>query len=107
MAKLKNYNGCYCESDYEYAFIGLLQAEGWEYSAGNHVSRVTKRDVLITDDFKKFITDTNPDLAEDEVTQVYDNVRLVGAESDFATLHKLYGWMVDGVQFNPRMDWLK
>ena len=31
-----------------------------------------------------------------------DNVRLVGAESDFATLHKVYGWMVDGVQFTPQ-----
>ena len=59
--------------------------------SGNNIRRVTKRDVLIVDDFKKFIADTNPDLTEDEVTQVYDNVRLVGAESDFATLHKVYG----------------
>ena len=49
------------------------------------------RDRLIADDFKKFIADTNPDLTEDEVIQIYDNVRLVGAESDFATLHKVYG----------------
>ncbi len=76
--------------------------EGWKYSSGNNISRVTKRDVLIADDFKKFIADTNPDLTEDEVTQIYDNVRLVGAESDFATLHKVYGWMVNGVQFTPQ-----
>ncbi len=44
---------------------------------------------------------TNPDLKEDEVSQLVDNVRLVGAESDFATLHKVYGWMVDGVQYTP------
>ena len=42
------------------------------------------------------------------MTQIYDNVRLVGAESNFATLHKVYGWMVNGVQFTsqdglPRM----
>ena len=91
MARLKEYNGHYCESEYEYAFIGFLEAEGWKYSSGNNISRVTKRDVLIADDFKKFIADTNPDLTEDEVTQIYDNVRLVGAESDFATLHKVYG----------------
>ena len=36
------------------------------------------------------------------MTQIYDNVRLVGAESDFATLHKVYGWMVNGVQFTPQ-----
>lgn len=102
MARLKEYNGHYCESEYEYAFIGFLEAEGWKYSSGNNISRVTKRDVLIADDFKKFIADTNPDLTEDEVTKIYDNVRLVGAESDFATLHKVYGWMVNGVQFTPQ-----
>ena len=72
MAKLKEYNGYYCESEYEYAFIGFLEAEGWIYSSGNNISRVTKRNVLIADDFKKFIADTNPDLMEDEVTQIFD-----------------------------------
>jgi len=47
------------------------------------------------------LSKTNPDLKEDEVSQLVDNVRLVGAESDFATLHKVYGWMVDGVQYTP------
>ena len=108
MARLKEYHGHYCEFEYEYAFIAFLEAVGWNYSSGNKISRVSKRDVLIEDDFKKFIADTNPDLTEDEVTQVYDTVRLVGAESDFATLHKVYGWMVNGIQFTtqdgtPRM----
>lgn len=99
MSRLQNFNGRYCESEYEYAFIGFLESEGWEYSLGNDLSRETKRDVLISDDFKDFIAKINPDLTEDEITQIYDIVRLVGSESDFATLHKVYGWMVDGVQF--------
>lgn len=102
MARLKEYNGHYCESEYEYAFIGFLETEGWKYTSGNKLSRVTKRDVLIEDDFKKFIADGNLDLTEDEVTQIYDTVRLVGAESDFATLHKVYNWLVDGIQFTPK-----
>ena len=102
MAKLKNYNGRYCESEYEAAFIAFLQAEGWQYTLGNNIVREKTTDVLIADDFIKFIADTNPDLNEAEVTQIFDNVRLVGAESDFATLHKVYGWMVDGVQFVPQ-----
>lgn len=102
MAKLENFNGRYCESEFECAFVSFLEAEGWTYSAGNKIDRVTKRDVLIADDFKKFLTETNPDLTEDEITQIFDNVRLVGGESDFATLHKVYGWMVDGVQFTPK-----
>lgn len=102
MAKLENFNGRYCESEFECAFVSFLEAEGWTYSAGNKINRVTKRDVLIADDFKKFLTETNHDLTEDEITKIFDNVRLVGGESDFATLHKVYGWMVDGVQFTPK-----
>ena len=102
MAKLKEYNGHYCESEYEYAFIGFLETEGWDYISGNNIKRVSKRDVLIANDFKKFIADSNPELTEGEVTQIFDNVRLVGAESDFATLHKVYGWMVYGIQFTPK-----
>lgn len=107
MAQLREYNGRYCESEYEYAFIGFLETEGWIYSFGNNISRTTKRDVLIAADFKKFIADTNPDLMEDEVTQIFDNVRLVGSESDFATLHKVYSWMVDGIQFTPQYGLVK
>lgn len=108
MAQLAEYNGHYCELEFEYAFLEFLEAEGWQYTPGNNIARETKRDVLIAEDFKKFISNTNPILTEDEVTQIYDNVRLVGAESEFATLHKVYNWMVYGIQFtaqdgNPRM----
>ena len=102
MAKLKEYNGYYCESEFEYAFLAFLEAEGWQYLSGNEINRSVKRDVLIEDDFKMFMTDTNPDLTEDEAAQIFDAVHLVGSESDFATLHKVYGWMVDGVQFTPQ-----
>lgn len=102
MAKLKEYYGRYCESEYECAFVKFLEAEGWNYSLGNDINRTTKRDVLIEDDFKKFIADTNPDLTDDEITQIFDTVRLVGSESDFATLHKVYCWLVDGIQYTPQ-----
>lgn len=102
MAKLQNYNGHYCESEYEYAFLSFLEDEGWNYLAGNSIPRSSKRDVLYMDDMEQFLCKTNPDLTADEVRQIMDNVRLVGSESDFATLHKVYGWMVDGVQFTPQ-----
>ena len=102
MAKLHNYNGHYCESQYEYAFISFLENEGWHYLAGNSISRDSKRDVLYMDDMEQFLSKTNPELTAEEVRQIMDTVRLVGAESDFATLHKVYGWMVDGVQFTPQ-----
>lgn len=99
MFKLKEYNGHYCESEYEYAFIQLLEAEDWNYISGKQINRENKRDVLIADDFKKFISASSPELTEDEVVKIFDYIRLVGSESDFSTLHKVYGWMVDGIQF--------
>lgn len=102
MAKLQNYNGHYCESQYEYAFLSFLEDEGWHYLAGNSIHRSSKRDVLYLDDMEQFLSKNNPDLTAEEVQQIMDTVRLVGAESDFATLHKVYGWMVDGVQFTPQ-----
>lgn len=99
MAKLQNFNGHYCESQYEYAFIGFLEKEDWIYMSGNDIKRTTKREVLIKADFIKALSDNNPFLTPEESEKIYDNVRLVGAETDFATLHKVYGWMVDGIQF--------
>ncbi len=102
MAKLKNYNGRFCESEYENAFLAFLEAEGWLYLPGASIPRSSKREVLYSDDFEQFLRKTNPDLMIDEIRQVMDTVRLAGAESDFATLHKVYGWMVNGIQYTPQ-----
>lgn len=102
MSKLQNYNGYFCESEYEYAFLAFLEAEGWQYLSGKSISRTSQKEVLYLDDMEQFLCKTNPDLTADEVRQIMDTVRLVGAESDFATLHKVYGWMVDGIQFTPQ-----
>ena len=102
MARLKNYNGRFCESDFENAFLSYLEAEDWQYLAGSSMARRSKRDVLYEDDLEQFLSKTNPDLTVDEIRQLMDTVRLVGAESDFATLHRVYGWMVNGIQFTPQ-----
>ena len=102
MAKLQNYNGRFCESEYENAFLSFLEEEGWPYLAGSSITRVSKREVLYADDLEQFLRKTNPDLTIDEIRRLMDTVRLAGAESDFATLHKVYIWMVHGLQFTPQ-----
>ena len=102
MAKLKAFNGRFCESEYESAFLALLEEAGWTYLPGTEIPRTNRTEVLNEEDLRKFLSATNPDLTEEEIGGVADSVRLVGAESDFATLHKVYGWMVDGVQFVPQ-----
>lgn len=102
MSELKNINGHFCESDYEYALISFLENEGWVYSAGLNITREYKRDVLIIDDLKDYLNNNYSDLSESEAKRLIDSIKLVGAETDFATLHKFYKWVVDG--FNFQLD---
>ena len=51
---------------------------------------------------EQFLSKTNSDLTADEIRQIMDSVRLVGSESEFSTLHKVYNWMVNGIQFVPQ-----
>ena len=46
MAKLINFNGRFCESDYEFAFISYLETEGWQYLPGNKLAREEIKEVL-------------------------------------------------------------
>lgn len=102
MSELKSINGRFCESDYEYALISFLESEGWSYLAGNEVTREYKREVLITDDLKEYLSNDYSNLSESEINRLIDNIKLFGAETDFATLHKFYKLAVDG--FNFQLD---
>lgn len=99
MAKLKEFNGKYCESEFEEAFIRLLENEGWIYTLGEKIVRDSRQDVLIKDDFVKFLSRLN--LKPDEIEQIYDSVRFVGGEDDFARLHQFYNLSINGVAFKP------
>ena len=102
MAKLINFNGRFCESDYENAFISYLETEGWLYLPGNKLARKEIKEVLHADDIKEYLATNNPGLSKDDVEKLFDTIRLVGAESDFATLHKFYNWLIDGIKFTPQ-----
>ena len=97
--RLKNINGRFVESDFENALIAFLEAEGWQYVYGDDIPRANRKEVLYMDDLHHFLGEQNHNLTKDEIRQIADNVRLVGADTDFATLHKVYGWMVNGIQY--------
>lgn len=99
---LSYYNGRFCESDFENAFISFLEKENWIYLSGDKIVRTNQKEVLIKDDLTVFLANKNTDLDTDEIQRLVDNVRLVGAETDFATLHKVYGWMTNGVGFTTK-----
>lgn len=104
MAKpiLKRMDGHFVECDYENALICYLEKTDWQYLYGDSIPRASKKEVLYMDDLLQFLNQTNPDLEDDEIRQIADNVKLVGADTDFATLHKVYKWMVDGVQYTTK-----
>ena len=99
---LKNINGHFVESDFENALITFLENEGWQYICGDDIPRGNMREVIYMDDLIMFLQKANPQLDDDEIRQIADNVRLVGADTDFASLHKVYGGMIDGLQFTPK-----
>lgn len=70
MSKLQNFNGHFCESEYEYAFIAFLEKEGWQYLQGSKINRQSRMDVLYSDDLESFLSDTNPDLLPDEIHSI-------------------------------------
>ena len=110
MAKLNEFNGHYCESEYEYAFIGFLEQEGWKYCSGNNISREKKRDVLIKSDLISFIKNNNENLEDIDLDAIYNQIRLIGGETDFVTLHKAYSWMINGVRltkFDGKINTIK
>lgn len=90
---LINYNGRFCESDFENAFISFFERENWTYLSGDKIVRNNQREVLIDSDLTEFLNENNADLDAEEVQQIVDNVRLVGAENDFAHFTKcMAGW---------------
>ncbi len=99
MAELGKYK--YCEQEFENALLDYLETVGWQYLPGNSITRKTRQEVIYEDDLEQFLVKTNPDLNPSDIRQIIDMIRLVGAESDFATLHKVYNWMINGISFTP------
>ncbi len=103
MNMLKQLNGYYCESEFESAIISMLRNNGWDnYSLGKDIKRKTKKNVLIEDDFKSYFMAYDEMLDSDDINDIYDKVSIIGSESDFATLHKMYNLMVNGMQYTPK-----
>ncbi len=95
-------DGHFVESDYENALISFLEAEGWQYIFGESITRTNRKEVLYMDDLLHYLEGKYPALEDDDIRKIADNIRLVGADTDFATLHKVYKWMVDGMQFTAK-----
>ena len=93
--------GKFFESEFEEAFVEFLKALGWEHSFGEKLCRL-KNVALIESDFKGFLQKSNLNLTSEEVEQIYDKFRFMGAASEFETLHKIYDTLVNGMSFKDK-----
>ena len=55
MSKLKQFNGRFCEYDFENVFIQYLEDAGWTYQAGDDIARSKLDETLILEDLKLFL----------------------------------------------------
>ena len=90
---LVNYNGRFCEQDFENAIIQMFEDAGWQYTFGDDIPRDNGNEVLIIDELRGFIRGEYPFLLPEEVEELVNKIRLVGAESEFATLMRLKSMM--------------
>ena len=67
MAKLKNINGHFVESDYENALIAFLEREGWQYLYGDSITRANRKEVLNMEDLLQFLKDNNKNVKDEEL----------------------------------------
>ena len=92
--------GKFFESDYEEAFVQLLQAQGWDYTYGDDIHRKVT-DALLEADLRAYINAQYSDkgLSESEVDIIVANLRNVNGATDYLALHNAYHLYADGYDY--------
>lgn len=93
-------NGKFYESDYEDAFISLLQEEGWDYSFGDDLHRRLDQ-TLIEDDMRAYLRRryAAETLTTAEEDAIIANLRNIGLPSLYHTLRQTFSTYRDGFLF--------
>lgn len=99
MPKLKEIDGSYYETDFEYAFIGLLKNEGWKYLYGGIFPREKQTEVILKDDLIQSLKKINPELPEEKIENFANDIINFGDVTEFATLHKFYDLISNGKKY--------
>lgn len=106
MANLVSYNGRFCEQDSEDALIQLFVEAGWTYTFGEDIVREKGTDVLIRRDLQAYLewaygesSPCNTCLTTEEIDDIISKISLIGGESEFATMHRIYTLLVNGWQY--------
>ena len=92
--------GKFYESDYEEAFVDLLQQNGWEYTFGDDLHRQYDQ-TLIEDDMRAYLQRryASENLTSGEIDAIIANLRNIGEPSLYHTLRKTFLTYRDGFLF--------
>lgn len=92
--------GKFYESDYEEAFVDLLQQNGWEYTFGDDLHRQYDQ-TLIEDDMRAYLQRryAAENLTPGEMDAIIANLRNIGEPSLYHTLRKTFLTYRDGFLF--------
>lgn len=92
--------GKFYESDYEEAFVDLLQQNGWEYTFGDDLHRQYDQ-TLIEDDMRAYLQRryAAENLTPGEIDAIIANLRNIGEPSLYHTLRKTFLTYRDGFLF--------
>ncbi len=101
--KLTAMNGKYFESDYEEAFVALLQAEGWQYTFGENLQEHKITEALYEKDLREYIAANYSDksLSGDDVDGIVANLRNCGGATDYLALRNTFLLCQNGYTFVP------
>ena len=88
-------NGKYYESDFEDAFVQLLQQAGWQHSYGETLVR-EQTSALLEDDLTTFLHATYPDLTTGELQRCVAQLRNTTSTTEYLTAREVFRLYQDG-----------
>lgn len=93
-------NGKYYESDYEQAFVELLQQNGWDYTFGEDLHRKVT-EPLLENDLRAFLSYRYADkgLSTTEMDTITANIKNVSGSTDYIALRNAYLLFSEGYDF--------
>lgn len=96
-------NGKYFESNYEEAFVELLQAEGWQYTYGENLVNHKVTEALYEKDLRDYIAANYNDksLSQDDIDGIVANLRNCGGATDYLALRNTFLLYQNGYTFRP------
>ena len=98
---MSRHNGKFYESDYEQAFVELLQQNGWDYTFGENLHRKVT-EPLLKDDLITYLSVRYSDkaLTKEEIEMIVANIENISGSTDYIALRNAYLLYSEGYDFS-------